>query len=257
MPVVAVAQHKGGVAKTTTAVTLAAVLAEHFQRRPLLVDFDEQGHASLMAGCAMPSGRQGSALLLEGERVAIADVVTRSAYGFDVLVGGVDLKRADEHLASSKEGAEYRLREALLETGDTYDCVLIDLAPALTDTTMAAFIAATTVICPCTLDHLALTGIATIDRTTRKLAVRGVTPNLAIGAIVATKYSLKSSTARVVYAELLEQAGTLMLRGTVRHSEYFLAATHAECPITKYMPDSIGVDDYREVARELIERGLL
>lgn len=250
----AVASRKGGVAKTTTVINTAAVLAElKPSDRTLVVDLDPQAHATRCAGVNAPKGQQGThRVIAEGH--TIAESVVRSKYGFDVLTSGKDVVMTGLHLAANR-GDELRLREALAVTD--YDHVLIDCPGTIGDLTLTGLLAAQTVLVPVLLEDLALDGLQEVQALIDQLVARGYHPNLRLGAVVEARVDMRSDNARVVHAELVEYAGGLLLRATLRASSFFPAAQKARMPLTHYMPKSDGAADCRRMVAELVERGLL
>ncbi len=250
----AIASRKGGVSKTATAVNTAAVLAElQPSARILVVDLDPQAHATRCAGLTAPRGQQGTHLVIAEAR-SVAEAVTRSQYGFDVLTSGKDVVMTGLHLAANRTD-ELRLRLALAEAD--YDHILIDCPGTIGDLTLTGLMAAQTVLVPVLLEDLALDGLKEVTELVQGLVARGYHPNLRVGAVVETRVDMRSDNARVVHAELQQHAGGLLLRATVRSSSYFPAATKARMPVTHYMPKSDGAADCRRVTAELLERGLL
>jgi chromosome partitioning protein len=254
----AVASRKGGVTKTTTAVTTCAVLAEAGAGRTLLIDLDPQGHATRSSGLERPGAPQGAHLLITSKAaVPLPELVVASPYGFDVLTGGDDMNAADEHLGRDRTEGPYRLRDAIEAYGPAYDHIVIDCPGGFGDLMTAGLLAADVVLVPCPLDALSFDGLAKVDLLVQQMVRRALNPRLRIAAVLATVVDMRSSIARVMHAELVRNAGDLLLRGTIRDTSKFDAAAGARMPITSYMPKCDGAADYRAAVRELIERGVL
>src|SRR5690606_39170027 len=151
--IIAVANQKGGVAKTTTCVNLGAALAE-MNRRVLVIDMDPQGHATMAAGIDKDADApNGCAVLLE--EVAIADAIVSTPSGLDVLPGNSDLTAAEIKLMDGL-AREHRLGNALKTVRDRYDYILIDCPPSLSLLTINALTAADSVLIPMQCEFFAL-----------------------------------------------------------------------------------------------------
>jgi len=260
-PIVAVASRKGGVAKTTTAANLAAALAE-LGLRVLLVDLDPQGHATQHLGVAVDFARGSGAFHVLRYHVPIARVVVSTDFGVDVLSAAADMAQADEHMRS-EPGAELALRDALEQRQgepEPYDVVVLDCPPALGRLSGAALLAASHVLVPCERDALGLDGLRAISEEVTKYVRLRMNPSLRLAGVLEIKtesWAKTSSEARVIHEELVQKAGGLLLRTTIRISKTIAPAWNAGKPITAHAPRSIAAADYRAVARELRERGVI
>lgn len=259
---VAIASRKGGVTKTTTAVNACAALCalkaplerERADSDVLLVDLDPQGHATLISGLHGPGAQGAHLVFTEQAPRPLRELAVPSRYGFDVLRGGDDLLLAVAHLARDQM-EQYRLRDAIAESD--YTTVILDCPGAFGELTIAALIAASQVLVPCTLDALAVDGLMKLDLTVRKLVRNGVNPKLAITAVLETSVDMRSHASRDVHLELVKHVGGLLVRGTIRQSSYFKAANGVATPLLHLMPKSDPAEDYRVAVRELVERGVL
>lgn len=250
MRTLAIANQKGGVGKTTTAVNLAAVLAEQ-GKRVLLVDLDPQGNASSHVGMRIDK-QSPAALVLMGLSSA-ASSVRSSDFGFDVLPGGKATRVAETHLTMNPDDAGH-LREQL-RASDAWDVVLLDCPPSLGFILHAALLAADGVIVPMALEALPLEGLSDLLGTIDKQ--RAHNPGLLLSAIFATKSDERTVLARDVLASLKKHCGAALLKTIIRRNVALAAAPAAEQPITLYAPTSAGAEDYRALAGELVGKGVV
>jgi chromosome partitioning protein len=243
----ALAMQKGGVGKTTTALSLGAVLAER-GRRVLLIDIDPQ--ANLTQGLGIdPSTLEYSVyeVLLNPERgCAFATVAT--AAGIDLIPSSLDLAGAELELAG-KVGRELLLRKALREARARYDYILIDPPPSLGIFSLNALAACDSVLVPMQLHAYALKAMPQLEQTIE--LVREIHPTLAIGGIVCTLADRRTNLSGQVEQEVRERYGALVFATVIPMNIKLAEAPSTGAPITSYAPISAGAQAYAALADEL------
>ncbi len=251
--VIALCNQKGGVGKTTTAINLAAALAE-YGRKVLVVDFDPQGAASVGLGISPHELDLTVYNLLMDRKLTYTDVLRSTAVpGLDLLPANIDLSAAEVQLVS-EVARESALTRALRPALDEYDVVVVDCQPSLGLLTVNALTAAHGVVIPLECEFFALRGVALLVETIEKVRDR-LNPRLQVDGILATMYDSRTLHAREVVARVHEAFGDRLFQTVISRTVKFPDATVAAEPITSYAPSHAGAEAYRQLARELVARG--
>ena len=248
--IIAIANQKGGVGKTTTAVNLAAALAA-VPRRVLLVDMDPQGNATMASGVDKRELENSSCEVLLGECPA-ADAIVKSAEGYDLLPGNIDLTAAEIRLMD-EPAREQRLKTALAPLRDRYDYLLVDCPPSLSLLTLNALAAADGVIVPMQCEYFALEGLSSLVDTIEALKGK-LNPALQIDGIVRTMFDVRNNLANAVSNELTQHFGDKVFRSIIpRNVRLAEAPSHGQS-IVGYDRASRGGIAYLGLAGEIVRR---
>ena len=242
--VIAVAAHKGGVGKTTTAVNLGASLARQHGMRVLLVDLDPQGHinTALSQSVQIGGGALTDALTVDGTE--IVDIVTGTG------IKGLDVTPLDQNLANTENlintriGKEYLLRESLQITRSFYDVILIDCPPNLGNLTINGLVAADQVIIPFDPSPLALSGVHSVVEAIDAVANR-LNPELDILGVLLTRVDGRNTTLNeAVLTEAQESFGEALMPLQIGINNALAKAQHAGQDIFSYDSESRGASHY-------------
>lgn len=246
--VIAVANQKGGVGKTTTSVNLTAALAR-LGKKTLLVDFDPQGNSTSGMGVSKRSNPTAYDVVM-GSATA-EDAVIRLPYGW-VLPSNTDLSGAEVEL-TNVERREYRLREALESIRDDFDYIFIDCPPSLGILTLNAFTAADSLLVPLQCEYYAMEGVADLT-TSVKIANRRLNKNLYIEGILLTMYDNRLNFSMQVAEELRRYFGGRVYDTVIPRNVRLAEAPSHGRPITEYDAGSKGARAYLAAAEEFLQR---
>ena len=246
--VIAVANQKGGVGKTTTSVNLTAALAR-LGKKTLLVDLDPQGNSTSGMGVSKRSNPTAYDVVMG--RASAEDAVIRLPYGW-VLPSNTDLSGAEVELANV-ERREYRLREALDAVRDDFDYIFIDCPPSLGILTLNAFTAADSLLVPLQCEYYAMEGVADLT-TSVKIANRRLNKNLYIEGILLTMYDNRLNFSTQVAEELRRYFGARVYDTVIPRNVRLAEAPSHGRPITEYDAGSKGARAYLAAAEEFLQR---
>jgi chromosome partitioning protein len=250
--VIAIANQKGGVGKTTTALNLAASLAAA-EQRTLLIDGDPQGNATSGIGLSSKDLRSTVYDVLLGEaRISEAVLSSVQFKHLDVVPATPDLAGAELELVSAPE-RESRMRSALAEARNQYDFVLIDCPPSLGLITVNMLAAADSLLIPLQCEYYALEGLSQLLNTVR-LIQRSINPQLGIDGVLLTMYDARLNLSRQVANEAREYFGKQVFAHMIPRNVRLAEAPSFGKPIILYDVASVGAKAYMAVARELIDR---
>jgi chromosome partitioning protein len=244
--VIAFANQKGGVAKTTTTLNLGVALAEKGQH-VLLVDLDPQGNLTMSQGWN-PDEIERSMFDVLVHRLPIMEIVRTNE--LEVAVSSIDLAGAELALASMI-GRERALEKALLPVRESYDYILVDTPPSLGLLTINALVAASGVIVPVQCEYLSLRGLVQLENTLTMIR-ENLNPNVEIQGILPTMWDRRLLHSREAIEILKENFGDLVLNTKIRKTVRYAEAPVKGQSILRYDPTGEAAETYRDLAKEVL-----
>ncbi len=248
--VLAVANQKGGVGKTTTSVNLAASL-EATKRKVLLIDLDPQGNATMGAGVDKHT-LQLSVYDVLVDQVSVEKARVKAGPGFDLLGANADLTAAEVELLET-DNKERRLDEALHGIRSQYDYIVIDCPPSLNMLTVNALVAADAVVIPMQCEYYALEGLTALLNTIEKIRTV-LNPKLEIDGLLRTMYDPRNALSNQVSSQLTNHFGERVYRTIIPRNVRLAEAPSHGVPVLEYDKRSRGAVAYLALAGEMIRR---
>ena len=249
--IIAIANQKGGVGKTTTSVNLAASLGV-LEKRVLLIDADPQANASSGLGIDVESVEIGSYQVLEHSATPEEAIISCSAPNVWVIPAHIDLVAIEIELVD-KENREYMLKQALESIKDKYDYILIDCAPSLGLLTLNALTAADSVVIPIQCEYFALEGLGKLLNTIKSVQ-KIHNPNLDIEGLLLTMYDSRLRLSNQVVEEVQKHFNDMVFETIIQRNTKLSEAPSFGESIINYDATSKGATNYLSLAEEIIKK---
>lgn len=250
--IIAIANQKGGVGKTTTAINLSACLAEKGQK-VLAIDMDPQGNMTSGLGLDKDSIEKNIYDLMIGES-DVKEVLQKDALdNLDVIPTSIDLSAAEIELIGV-EDKEYIIKNAIEKIKDNYDYVIIDCPPSLNMLTINAMTTADSVLVPIQCEYYALEGLSQLIHTINLVQNR-LNPNLSIEGVVFTMYDARTNLSLQVVENVKANLNQNVYKTIIPRNVRLAEAPSHGLPINIYDTKSAGAESYRMLAEEVIQRG--
>lgn len=249
--IIAIANQKGGVGKTTTSINLAASLGV-LEKKVLLIDADPQANASSGLGIDVENVEIGTYQILEHSSTPKEAIVKSSAPNVDVIPAHIDLVAIEIELVD-KENREYMLKAALEEVVDNYDYIIIDCAPSLGLLTLNALTAANSVVIPIQCEYFALEGLGKLLNTIKSVQ-KIHNPNLDIEGLLLTMYDSRLRLSNQVVDEVQKHFNNMVFDTVIQRNTKLSEAPSYGESIINYDATSKGATNYLSLAQEIIKK---
>lgn len=250
--IIAIANQKGGVGKTTTAINLSACLAEA-EKKVLTVDLDPQGNTTSGLGVDKNECEKTTYELLIGQSSVEECLMQGILPNLDILPSNVELSGAEIELIGI-EGKEFILKEEINRIRDRYDFILIDCPPSLNMLTVNAMTTADTILVPIQCEYYALEGLSQLIHTINLVKQR-LNPSLELEGVVFTMYDSRTNLSLQVVENVKNNLNNAVYKTIIPRNVRLAEAPSHGMPITLYNPRSVGAESYRLLAKEVIQRG--
>jgi len=249
--IIAIANQKGGVGKTTTSVNLAASLGV-LEKKVLLIDADPQANATSGLGIDVESVEIGTYQLLEHTNTAEEAIVKTDSPNLDIIPAHIDLVAIEIELVD-KEQREYMLKKALGSVADNYDYILIDCAPSLGLLTLNALTASNAVIIPIQCEYFALEGLGKLLNTIKSVQ-KIHNPDLDIEGLLLTMYDARLRLSNQVVEEVQKHFNDMVFETIIQRNVRLSEAPSYGESIINYDASSKGASNYLSLANEIIQK---